>query len=176
MVRNSRAFTLIEIIVVVAITLILTGISLAYYNQYSEQKKLETEAEKFVDVLNLARNKAISGEENPCSVYAGPNKAFGGHRVRYADGDKYLLRICCTTLCTESGAIQTLNTYNFPTNISLKPDSYANVWFIPLYGSLSDKTITHTVLIKSSVITNKCYQITIEPSGLVKSEIITVGC
>ncbi|MEK7495679.1 MAG: prepilin-type N-terminal cleavage/methylation domain-containing protein, partial [Patescibacteria group bacterium] len=58
--KKSSGFTLIEILVVTTITLIFLGVGLVQYNANTERFKLKNEGKKLVDVLELAKKKALS--------------------------------------------------------------------------------------------------------------------
>jgi prepilin-type N-terminal cleavage/methylation domain-containing protein len=79
----TKGYTLIELLIVVAIVLIFTGLSLAYYNQYTDETTLRSEAKQVIDVIELAKKKASSSDtegDNICVlsdyrlVVAAPNK------------------------------------------------------------------------------------------------------
>ena len=59
---KSKGFTLIELIVVMGILSIFSGIFLARYNENASQLKLKNEAKKLIDVLELAKKKALNGD------------------------------------------------------------------------------------------------------------------
>lgn len=183
---KEKSYTLIEIIVVIAIIAIISGIGLAYYNQFTEEKKLEAEVEKFVDVLNLARQKAISGQvDSACDLYIpnlslvppDPPKAFGGYRVRFTDAapisnpsEIYQLRICCTNPCfvrSPWNHVRDVSSYRLTSNIKLKWHTSAIATFIPLYGKMDDNA-DRTVTFKNITL-NKCIQVTINASGIIST-------
>ena len=61
-------FTLIELLIVISVILLFSGLSLAAYNNFNEEKKLEAETRKFVEVLELAKKKVISGDKTGLGV------------------------------------------------------------------------------------------------------------
>ena len=64
---KSKGFTLIEIIIVITILVLFSGLSIASYNNYTEQQKLETDTKKIVDVLELTRKKANTNDASLCA-------------------------------------------------------------------------------------------------------------
>lgn len=64
------SFTLLEIIIVSGIIALLSGFALARFNLLREKQKLDTQVQKLVQFLELARTKALSGDISLCS--AGP--------------------------------------------------------------------------------------------------------
>jgi len=59
--KNS-AFTLVELLVVIGISVILVGISSSVYLSLLKRSDVDVEARKFKSVLNLARNQALASE------------------------------------------------------------------------------------------------------------------
>lgn len=64
--KYERSFTLIELLIVVSFILLFTGISITYYDRYTEQKKLENASKKMSEVLDLAHAKTITGDSSLC--------------------------------------------------------------------------------------------------------------
>jgi type II secretory pathway pseudopilin PulG len=68
MVKNKkRSFTLIEILIVAAITIILSGTSLAILTTYRDDKILSNQVAVFTRALELAKNKASATDVSLCS-------------------------------------------------------------------------------------------------------------
>jgi type II secretory pathway pseudopilin PulG len=62
---KKKAFTLIEILIIAIIVAFIAGFSSYFYLEFSESTFVIDEAAGLVvDILNLARQKAIIGEEN----------------------------------------------------------------------------------------------------------------
>lgn len=97
---NKKSFTLIELIIVVGIITIFTGISLASYNTFNDQAKLKTETQKFADILELAKKKAASSD-SPVACQLTSYKVIAGASSSYT-----FQRCCVTSGCS------TLSTYN----------------------------------------------------------------
>lgn len=58
--RNSRGFTLLEIVIVFAVIAILSAIGIAAFVSYSRVQSLQTSASTLSSTLSLARSRAIS--------------------------------------------------------------------------------------------------------------------
>ena len=128
---KNNGFTLIELIIVVATISLFVGISVAYYNNFSENKKLESEARKFANVLNLAKSKASSGES-----YSNCNN-FTGYRIS-VNADNYTLNFCCNNSCTTQ-----IMASDLPDDIEFSSGT-GNITFKPIGGETnltSDKLI-----------------------------------
>jgi len=65
---EKKAFTLIELIVVIATISILMGQAIASYTNYSQTVRLEMATKKFTDSLYLARKKARAADASQCST------------------------------------------------------------------------------------------------------------
>lgn len=150
------SFTLIELLIVISVIFLISGISLAFYNQFNEQKKLEIETEKLVDVLELAKKKTSSAE---IGNYTCTN--FSGYQVNIT-ALSYKLILCCSADCSVNYLIQS---YNLTNNIIII-DGLGSVQFKPLTAGVVG---TNTIILKNSTI-NKCQQISISSAGVISSE------
>lgn len=65
--NNNPGFTLIEILVTSTIMVILTGISIAIFSSYKEDRMLINQAALFVRSLELAKSKAAAGDTSQCA-------------------------------------------------------------------------------------------------------------
>ena len=63
------AFTLVELMVVVAIVMVLTGVGAASLNRFNNNQKLEGAKEELIADLKLARNLAITNQVPAGSGY-----------------------------------------------------------------------------------------------------------
>lgn len=142
---NSKAFTLIELIIVIGIISIFAGLSLAYYNNQNDISKLKSEAQKFVDVFDLTRKKAMTSEKTDnCTL------------VNYSiiiTANSY------TVSKNQTGDSCISISQNYPINPYTIIAGMGTIDIQPLYGTLStDSTIT----IRNQ---NKCIDINITSSG-----------
>lgn len=155
---KSNGFTLIELIFVVGIIMLLTSISLPYYNTSSEEKKIEAESSRVIDVLELAKKKSSSADISSYSC-----SGFAGYKVQ-VNAANYTVSLCCSTGC---GTSYLINTYNFDSGISsLTTPTFT---FKPKSTGI-DSAIDVTVQLKNSRITARnCITVTITPFGLIKS-------
>lgn len=107
-----KGFTLIEILIIIVIVSILSGLGLASYNNFSEHKKLEEDAENIASVLRLAQSKTIAADESPktlCTTYT----EFIGYQVNVYHYYYELIFICKNTPPIEH---KILNTYEMNEN------------------------------------------------------------
>ena len=189
--KISNSFTIIELLIVVAIIALFSGLSLAYYNNFGQQAKLKEEARKIVDVLELAKKKANSGDIPPgvtCS------SGFNGYQVKGTDKKTYLLSLCCGGQCNLP-----INTYSIPANSNVVINSMK--YFIDITHSydisyvkfklltagvnipnpsdpldpskeilisLDTSPNTQVVIVLKSATSLKCIPITITPSAIIK--------
>jgi len=153
---KSKSFTLIELIIIVGIVAVLSGIFLGYYNNFSEEKKLDEGVKKLIDVLNLARTKSLAADLSPQTTCTN----FAGYKIEFI-GNTYDLIFCCNSSCTGGGRIK-IQSYGLPSSVSFLSSS--TISFKPLSGETSQATTTITL--KNTNI-NQCYQVTVQASGLV---------
>ena len=67
---SSGGFTLIEVLVVLAIMAVVVRLGIASYNNFQESKKIEVVAENVASTLRLAQSKATNGQKN-CTACGG---------------------------------------------------------------------------------------------------------
>lgn len=151
---KSRAFTMIELLVVVTILMVFFGLSIAYYGSFNEQKKLERDTNKLIDVLSLAQKKAGVGD-------LGTNNClnFSGYTVSFTSGS-YMMTLSCSPSCSETGCS---NTFNLQPGISLSSTA-GSVTFKKLSTGIDLPEIALTV---TNTSTNRCKKITISGTGLI---------
>ncbi len=66
--RNSIGYSLIEVLTVLVIVGLFSGLALAAYNSFSEKKNLENASQKIVDALTQAKIKSASGDASLCNA------------------------------------------------------------------------------------------------------------
>src|SRR4030067_2551179 len=145
------SFTLIEILVVITIVILVTGMTIAAFSNYNQESQLKKETQRLVDVLNLGRGKAQTSDINfACSG----SDEFGGYRVALLDINlyDYAFSQCCRDTSSKVISVcdSPMQTYKLPKHIALTADSNA-VDFYPLSEGAKQVTIT----LKNSSI-NKC--------------------
>lgn len=87
MLMRRRGFTLVELLVWVAVAAVVATVGLGVLGPFAEQRKLETAVSRVVAALEFARETARH-EHRPVSVSVSPEDAFPqGNvvRLRYAD-------------------------------------------------------------------------------------------
>lgn len=179
--RNVRtqAFTLLEILLVIFIISVFSGLSLPYFNASTNTKKLDQEAKQLIDVIELAKAKSSASE----AVIPGCN-IFRGYRVFFDNpSTQYRLRACCTNsaapaqLCTTFRDIQT---YQLQSGHSLTlsgsltpPNTYIHFPNLKLGTTLNSNAVIRV----NNVSINKCIRITVDRLGLVtESQIMPLPC
>jgi len=157
----EKAFTLIELLIVISVILLFSGLSLAAYNDFNEAKKLEAETKKFVEVLELAKKKIMSGDKpSTCSLLQSYKVSYGG--------SVYQLFAQC------SSDIQIGSNFNLPTNIIFissdeiifKPFGLGT--YLGVDGS-GNEFLTKSVIIKNNN-NSQCRQVTVEASGNINEQ------
>lgn len=170
--KKLIGFTMIELLVVLAIILTFSGTILAQYNQQAQQLKLKNEAKKLIDVMELAKKKAITSELIPTPNVTPPTFCtnFTGYQFILNTSSNYGLRYCCNENCST-----VLNNYNFDSKVIIT-DPVAipnNLIFTPLM-KVFDRAFT-SITLKNTVI-NKCLNITISPIGIIELDETLESC
>lgn len=164
---TQRAFTLLEILLVVFIIAIFSGMSLPYFNSNTNLKKLDQEAKQLIDVIELAKAKASAGESNivGCTVFKGYQVVFDNPATQYR------LRACCATseaqVCDLPQDIQIYKvqpgiTYTFSANLN-SPTNYIHFSNLKLGTTLTSNALIGV----TNANINKCIRVTVDKIGLV---------
>ena len=163
---KNRGFTLIEFIVVISIALLFLGISLPRYNDYSGQLKLRNEAKKLIDVLELAKKKALSSD---LIITPGPPRTycanFTGYRITVSSSS-YSLSFGCASVYS------VVQDYDLLTNITATIGT-GNYDFSPLM--INPSFISNTIRLKNSAI-SKCVTISVSPLGIFELNEALISC
>lgn len=169
---KSKAFTIIEILVVSVIILTFSGTILAQYNQQTQQLKLKNEAKKLIDIMELAKKKALTSDLIPTPNVTPPTFCtnFTGYQFILKTNSSYSLNYCCNSSCPT-----VLNTYNLDSKIVITdPVALPNsLVFTPLM-KVFNRTFT-SISLKNTVI-NKCLDITISPIGIIELDETLTDC
>lgn len=154
----KKSFTIIELIIVVAITIILTGVGLASYNSFTQDKKLDGDVQKFTDVVELARKKAQSGDATECgSVDPAITPRLEKYSVVVDSSSSYRLVANCP------GAAPTPINFQLDSSIQLQAP-YPTVDFMPLSA-----VTTASCFILKNTSSSKCKYVKVESSGAICS-------
>ena len=148
-----RAFTLIEIIIAVAIILLFAGLAIPRYSVLDQETKLKGQGNKLAEVLELAKKKANSSE-----LYNFSCTDFNGYRVTIGV-DSFSLNFGC------SGAYETIQLYSLENNISITTGT-GDFDFLP--GGFGTNITISSVRLKSAAI-NKCVDLSITSIGICPS-------
>ena len=151
-----RSFTLIELLVTTTMILIFGGLSLAYYNNFTQENSLKKETQKLVNAIELAKKKANSGEVQNCSSFCGYQFSV--------NSNSYAVNICCTCDTNGNCANPTpIITYSLPSNIN-SLNSFATI-----FKPLSPLVTPGSIKLKNDNIT-QCEQISINQAGVVENQ------
>ncbi|MFH1245405.1 MAG: prepilin-type N-terminal cleavage/methylation domain-containing protein [Candidatus Omnitrophota bacterium] len=91
---TGRAFTLIEMLVVLALIMMVLGISIPFFANFAKGEKIKTAAKDIATVLNSARNFSITERKNYAVVFdysASPAAYYIVDEANQIYGKKYVL-------------------------------------------------------------------------------------
>jgi Tfp pilus assembly protein PilE len=168
--RLLSGFSLIEIIVTTTVVLLFSGLGMASYNNFTLDRILQAEVNKFVDVVELAKKNASSGYiQTACSS----GEEFSGYRVTLAESS-YALAQCCGVSCASPTTVKTYTIDSRVDSVTID-SSLGSIVFPPLTGTVDLSGIGNPVTLKSS--TGRCIDVTLSSVGLVEyGTVYSTGC
>lgn len=165
MVKNNFAFSLIEIIVVTAITAVVTSMGFANFHRQQSDQQLKAETRKMADMIALARKKASVGDASPCATGLYTKDKISQYNVEITLPNKYEIFPEC--IGTPSGnpnpeiITYTINTSDIRI---IKPNPVSPLVF---YQN-SQKAIAPVLIEIKNDVTDRCCQIDINAAGVIK--------
>lgn len=149
---TRRGFTLLELIIILAVVSTLSVFSLASYSTLNKEKTLQAETEQFIETLELAKKKVTAGDKLRCAT------TLTDYSVTITSTTSYTLIAGCAT-----GDV-TLATYQFPTNSPLVFSDYtaAETVFTPLSSGATANCIA-----LSDPKLNKCRQVSVSTAATI---------
>lgn len=109
---SHRGVTLIELLIVVGIIAVTSGMSLIGYNRFQENQSVRVAAAQLGTDLRQTQQKVLSGEK-PSGWCAGANDRLASWRLRFTSSTTYQLIGVCS-----SGSTTTDKTVTLPNNAS----------------------------------------------------------
>jgi prepilin-type N-terminal cleavage/methylation domain-containing protein len=159
--KQTKGFSLIELIIVVATVLFFSGLLLTQYGNFIEQSRLKTEANKLRDVLELAKKKTLARE-----IVSSCITGFDGYKVNINSND-YNVLFCCGDTCDSNNPVLSSSLTSQTNTVSIVSGT-GSIQFIP---SLKGTSLTSdtTITLKNTAIgsSNKCIQVTVTKVGIV---------
>jgi len=149
--KNNKSYTLIEILIVTAITLLLSGMSLVMMGSYKDDRLLNSQVNKFSKALEFARDKAMAGDTGLCS--ANPTPYVNGYSVVVNPTEIQLIPGCNTSPSPVVYPLERGIIFVTP-SLAIQFDSQryqGNTIIIPIKNTT----------------TNRCKSVTIDETGLV---------
>lgn len=158
---REKSFTMIELIVVITLILLFTGFSIGYYNQYTEQKKLESGGRRVSTILDLTRAKTISGDSSLCGTLDATTAKVESYSFDVLDPDEYALQPKCVV------GIPTPIYYKTETNIIFTTTPLS----IPFFSVSGGATCSY-VYLKNTKLSDAiaCRYVKITSTGLVSDD------
>jgi len=163
--KKNKGFTIFEILIVVGIIILLSGLTVTYYNNYSENEKLSGEAKKINSVFDLALKKTQAAEWT--SEEEGCLPSFIGYQITISDTNQFALERLC------SGPATIIKTYYLQNNIKIVQPEVGTTM---LYRKLSKTILLNyneiiepiELIIKNEALNNNnCLKITINQAGVI---------
>jgi prepilin-type N-terminal cleavage/methylation domain-containing protein len=117
---NNKGFTLVELMVVIGILGIVSGIMIPSFSNYTKNQSLKQAQENFKSDLRSIQSRALTGTGSDLMINSKPALYWG---VTYTEGGaSYSAVIASSATCSGSDA-QSSQTFNLPTNITFDGSS-----------------------------------------------------
>ena len=160
---NKKAFSLIEIIITVAIISVITAVGITSYTSFQQTQIAQTSVQELKNNLRKYQIKALAVEK---STSCPDEYSFYGIQANFA-ADSYSF----TALCT-NGSSEVKESFSLPDNIVIQ--STGSLIFKPLSGGIESATAEPYTLNICGY--GKLYTITITKSGDIRDEGVTDSC
>ncbi len=145
-----KGFTLIELVVSIAIGLFLTGLIIANYNSYNDIQVLKQAALTLKNNFRFAQSKAMSGDKpSQCTQ-------LSGYSVTFTDASDYSIQ----ALCAPEGLAGASQKVTLPGGVILSPQPGAITFNVLSRGTTLDAPVTITL-----AGFGKQYDLVVNPSG-----------
>lgn len=169
MVINKRAFSIIELLVVIGMVGILTTVAIASYNGYAESQKLVNEVNKFKTVLSLAQKRAISGDVGDCT--SSPGCTLNYFNVNWVSSTQYSMN--GNRHSNSSNLDETFDQTTFAIDTSNKNIIMtANFGIVPFSKLTGGVNANYNVIFQNTA-TSTCTQVGVTTAGLINSSATT---
>lgn len=157
--KHQNSFTLLELLIVASFIILFTGFSIGYYNQFTEQKKLENAGQKMRSTLDLSRSRTLSGDSSGCG---GTNARVESYGMEITESSSYSIVPHCI-IGTPSPMM-----YRNEVNVVF-PNVPISVSFFPITGGAECQYI----YIKNTVLNGgngSCRYIKVSSTGLTSED------
>ncbi len=163
--RKNNGFTLIEIIVIIGVIAVLAGVSMSSYHTYAQETLLTNEVVRFVESMQLTKNRAYASEETTCA------NTFDGFAFYVKPNDNmYVVHRCCDGDCP---SVQPpVEEHILPSPLAIIPDT-TEIIFPPLAQPISFPLVpnnTQVNIIMQHIHLNRCYEIRVTKIGVIDYE------
>lgn len=161
----NRAFTIIELLIIIGLISLITTVSIASYSSFLETSKLKSETQRLLSILTLAQKRAVAGESVSGGICAA-GYSFSGIVITTVAGGGYTMQGQCSQ---DSNPLNTSTystiTYSVdPTNTNVRFLSSTTVVFPKLTGI---PTSNASIVLKN-IANSTCSTIAVN-SGLIGS-------
>lgn len=139
-IANKEGFSLMELVIIIAIIGIMTAVGLVSLNSGKNQKQVETEARKVISVIREAQNNALSGKSigsgrYPCSFEV--SLAPGSDTGKYSAS--YIYKNSVAETCASNSVSSTYGNYNLSNGVVFS-SAASDINFSAPFGGVASST------------------------------------
>lgn len=155
---SIKGFTFIELIVVTVVIALFATLSFSTMNRFTNEKQLQNETKKIINVLELAKSKANAGDRSLCGSDAFVTPKVLDFTFQVDSESSYKITPNCL-----DGSIPTPIYYSNTSGLTFKSNIYPfSLTFPANYGE-----VTCTCLIVKSDILTKCRYIKVSKNTVI---------
>lgn len=173
--QNQKAFTLVELIVVVSLIAIITGGILPGFNNYLTNQGLRQAQSQIIDDLRTVQNKALNGELATTQL-GGNNVQYWG--IQFSQTSRSYQQF----ISVNTGACNTVTRQNIRTSDLLPSGNVIRSPTVCVFFSIANgDAVFSTGGSSATIITGQpsggtCRRLNISANGLIVADNSTTGC
>lgn len=162
----NQGFTLIEIVVVLAVLMVIASTSFVGFNRYNQTQRLNSATEDLRNNLNEARSNSLSGFIFQCTS----SQSLYGYKMNVDSATSYSIYVICqdnTTLVNLGPTPLPNKIFNLPSGVtfdSISTPVNTSVTFISVSG-VPDTAGTFTFKLNSG---GNSKTVTVDPTGVIR--------
>lgn len=161
---KNYGYSLVEIIIVVTIIVLFTGLGVASYSRFTAQQEVDGETNVILNLLETARSKSINRDLDQKSFLN--CEPFGGYKLKI---DKTTQKYLLSVQCGADGNYDAIRSFPMKATVGINAP-VAEITFEPDTGNVSSCADQNCIITIDNVTADRCKQITIPNIGGIEAK------